>query len=128
MKLHPIIVSALLLATFSNGLRALEYPGTEPGQAGRSVADGRALLANAAIRSEWKLEAGRITSLTLELPGDIADPMTLGVIYPREREFAAGPLNIDHPINVTLQAFEVIVMELSTTITTRHQDRELFQP
>ena len=66
MKQHPFIVSAFLFVVFSSTLWALDYPGTAPGKANRLVADDRSLLENAVIRGEWKLDAKRVTSLTVE--------------------------------------------------------------
>lgn len=56
----------LLLAVATAQLRALDYPGTAPGTAERSVTGDRLSLANAAIRAEWQLDKGRIASLMLE--------------------------------------------------------------
>ncbi len=63
------ILPILLLAVCPGVLRAIDYPATAPGKTNRSVAADRAILANAAIRGEWTLETGRITSLTLDHKG-----------------------------------------------------------
>ena len=65
MKRSILVAQAFLFVVFSGTLYALDYPGTMPGKANRSVADGRPFLDNAVIRGEWKLDAGRITSLTI---------------------------------------------------------------
>jgi hypothetical protein len=63
---HISFLPALLLVASPLAIHALDYPGAPPGKATRAVADGRATLANAAIRGQWKIDAGRIASLALE--------------------------------------------------------------
>ena len=48
----------------------------------------------------------------LELPEGVIGKMTLKAIYPRGRQLPAGALGIGQPVNLTLQPFEVVVMEL----------------
>ena len=45
---------------------ALEYPGAQPGKASASVTAERAVLENAVLRCEWRLDAGRMAVLTVE--------------------------------------------------------------
>jgi hypothetical protein len=66
MKKEILLVALLLFVVCPKMLHALEYPGTAPGTAHCSVADGSAILSNAAISGEWQFDAGRITSLTLK--------------------------------------------------------------
>ena len=66
MKKHLFMASAFLFVVFSSTLFALDYPAAAPGKANRLVADDRSLLENAVIRGEWKLDAKRVTSLTVE--------------------------------------------------------------
>jgi len=48
----------------------------------------------------------------LELPEGVKDKMTLNAIYTRRRKLTAGVLGIRQGVNLTLQPFEVVVMEL----------------
>jgi hypothetical protein len=48
----------------------------------------------------------------LELPEGVKDAMKLKAIYPRERQVPARALGVGQPVNLTLQPFEVVVMEL----------------
>jgi hypothetical protein len=48
----------------------------------------------------------------LELPKGATDAMTLKAIYPRNRQLQAGALKINQPLNLTLQPFETVVLEL----------------
>ena len=48
----------------------------------------------------------------LELPEGVIDTMILNAIYPRRRQLMAGALGVRKPVNLALQPFEVIVMEL----------------
>jgi hypothetical protein len=48
----------------------------------------------------------------LELPKGAAKAMTLKAIYPPGRELPAGTLDVDKRINLTLQPFETVVLEL----------------
>ena len=48
----------------------------------------------------------------LELPGDAQDDMTLHAIYPRSRQLPAGALDPAQRIELILQPFELVVMEL----------------
>jgi len=63
---NRVVLSALLSLFSASALFALEYPGMAPGKAKRSVAEARALLENAVIRGEWKLDSGRVASLIVE--------------------------------------------------------------
>jgi len=48
----------------------------------------------------------------LELPEGIQGAMTLKAIYPAGRQLPAGTLGIGQPVALTLQPFDVVVMEL----------------
>ena len=48
----------------------------------------------------------------LELPKGVKDKMALNAIYPRGRKLTAGAWGIRQPVKLTLQPFEVVVMEL----------------
>jgi len=52
------------------------------------------------------------TKAALQLPNGIEDKMTLKAVYPRLRQLTAGPLGSRQPLNLTLQPFEVVVIEL----------------
>jgi len=47
-----------------------------------------------------------------ELPEGVTSKMALKAIYPNRRQMPAGTLGIGQPVNLTLQPFEVVVMEL----------------
>jgi hypothetical protein len=70
--LTAIVLFVLTLAPRGNGASeeikqaVLEYPGKAPGHTECSLAEGRALLMNEVLRGEWKLDNGKIASLTLE--------------------------------------------------------------
>ena len=49
----------------------------------------------------------------LELPEGVAWDMTRRTIYPREHPLADGSSNVSDPISMSLQPFEVVVIELS---------------
>lgn len=53
----------------------------------------------------------------LELPEGVKDKLTLHAVYPRERPLATGAVAITQPVSLTLQPFEVMVMELSAMAT-----------
>jgi len=55
----------ILFVAFSGTIKALDYPGTEPGATKSSITKKYAVLSNAAIRGEWQIDAGRITSLSI---------------------------------------------------------------
>ena len=65
MNTHSFIAFVLPLIVLSNTLRALDYPAAKPGKTDRRVAADRASLDNAAVRAEWKLDNGRITSVAI---------------------------------------------------------------
>ncbi len=48
----------------------------------------------------------------LELPEGVTDKMTLSAIYPRQRQLTVGALGIGQPVSLTLDPFEVVVIEL----------------
>jgi len=48
----------------------------------------------------------------LELPRGVAGAMTLKAIYPRRRRVAEGALGVAQVVKLTLQPFEVVVLEL----------------
>jgi hypothetical protein len=55
----------------------------------------------------------RITpEAALELPEGVQDPMTLRAVYPLDRKLPPGALEVSRPIELSLQPFEVVVMEL----------------
>ncbi len=60
-----VVIGAMLLNICTGLLWALDYPGTPPGEAIASVQDGALALANEILRSQWTLDAGRITALTV---------------------------------------------------------------
>jgi len=47
-----------------------------------------------------------------ELPEGVTSKMALKAIYPDRRQMPTGTLGIGQPVNLTLQPFEVVVMEL----------------
>lgn len=64
MKLYLLL--SISLFVLWPVVKALEYPGTPPGKVHVSLTDAHISIENAAIFGEWKLAAGKITSLTLE--------------------------------------------------------------
>jgi len=66
MKPMHLLLPILLLVVCRGTIRALDYPGAPPGKAICSLAGGRAVLTNAAIRATWQLDAERIGSLALD--------------------------------------------------------------
>jgi hypothetical protein len=61
-----LFLFVILFLAFSGTIRALNYPGTEPGVTKSSISKKYAVLSNSAIRGEWQIDAGRITSLAIK--------------------------------------------------------------
>ena len=66
MKHMKYLFLFIILFVISFGtIKALDYPGTDPGVTKSSITKKYAVLSNAAIQGEWQIDAGRITSLSI---------------------------------------------------------------
>jgi hypothetical protein len=66
-KMKQILLLSIFFGFVNQAaLRAMEYPGEEPGTTHCHVEDGCVILENNAIRGKWQFQKGHFTSLSLE--------------------------------------------------------------